>query len=141
MVPISKASFSAFGTAQYGCHVAAGAVDTDPFDEIVASQGPGPALPSSVEGYDYDGVAIVLLTGLQFQAFPPATYGVTARVGDIDTTGNGDILAGRGPDPAASADVRGFLWNGSGVSNISWCSFPTFPTLYGVDVDVAALGF
>ncbi|MFN7973752.1 MAG: M23 family metallopeptidase [Acidobacteriota bacterium] len=137
---IGKINFNAFATAQYGANVASGNPDADTFDEIVAAPGPGPALPSDVRGFDYDGAAIAAMPG--FAVTPFATlYGGRAGVADVASTTGAELIAGAGRDPAASSLVTTYSYGGGALQQ-SPALFTPFPgAFYGVNVSGGPLGF
>lgn len=103
---VLETAFRAFSRGAGGVRVAAGDVNGDGFDDIIA----GSATGSSVRVFDGHNVATVLK---EFRAFP-ATFrgGVTVAVGDVDGDGHDDVIVGAGRD---SNVARIFLSNASGT--------------------------
>ena len=135
---IAKVNFNAFpGT--YGVLAAAGDVDADGFAEIGSARGPGAANPTQLRGFDYDGAQVLMLPG--FDVTPFATsFGARVGLGDLTGQGIAALVAGAGPDPVATAEVRAWEYRGGALQPFG-TSFQPFAGFYGVNVSTGALGF
>ena len=137
---IAKVNFSAFTMQQYGVNVAGGDVDVDGYAEIGAAPGPGPTIGARFRGFDFDGVAIVPLTGFDSAIFS-SLYGGRLGLGDIDGDGGADLVAGAGQDPAADSSVRARSYSTGSLVALTGTPFVPFTSLYGVNVTAAELGY
>ena len=141
---LSGINFNAFAAPQYGANVAGGDVDADGFGEIVATPGPGPSaitFPARFRGYDFDGGPLSALPG--YDATPFATsYGGRVGLGDVTSDGDDELMAAPGRDPAASARVKPFHYDGASLTAVAPGVFTAFATgSYGVNVAGGALGY
>ncbi len=133
---IPAVSFMAYGTNQFGVKVTCGDVDGDGMDEIVTGPGPGTIFGAHIRGWDYDGLSLEPMTGLNFFAWahPLASYGanVFADV-DIDGDGRDDLVVGGGPDPELGTQVKVYRYDGVGVNE--WFSLEGYDGMtHGVNV-------
>ncbi len=140
---LSKVSFFAFGTLRYGASAATGDVDGDGYGEILAAPGPGAIFGAQVRGFDYDATAVTALAKVSFFAVPspPAQYGATVACSDVESDGYGgfgdgygEIVVGRGPDPAQLADVTIVDYDDAGVTTKRAVADACSGTHYGVIV-------
>ena len=113
-------------------------MDADGFHEIVAAQGPGPALSAQVKGFNFDDVAVSALPGYDVTPFA-SVYGARLNLGDLTGDGSWDLLAGAGRDPSASSTVLGYSYDGASLTQLPG-SFLPFTGTYGVNVAAGALG-
>lgn len=130
---MTRVSFFAYGTLQYGVNVTAGRVDGDRFAEIVTAPGPGPTFPAHVKGF---GVAVgppQPVAGLSFVAFPTPSYGGLAAAGDVDADGFAEIACAPGPGGTSAHPSRflGFDYDGSMVALAPGFDVTAFATWYG----------
>ncbi|MFN7971825.1 MAG: right-handed parallel beta-helix repeat-containing protein [Acidobacteriota bacterium] len=142
---IAKLSFHAYGTLKYGANLSGGALDGDPYDEILTGPGPGAAFGPLVRGWNFDGQGIATIGKISFWPFTVLQYGVLVAAGDVDADGFGEILASPGPGPSSSFPARfvGYDFDGTAVTPLPGCDATPFPTFYGGTVgasDVAATG-
>ena len=110
--PIAKLNFQAFSAVGYGAIVAEGDVDGDGFSEVLPGMGPGPGHPARLSGYDFDGVGINRISGLDAVVFP-SSYGLRPATGEILDDPGIEILASPGPDPGADSTVGLLSWDGT----------------------------
>jgi hypothetical protein len=105
-VPVSR--FPAFDTpSPYGAAIAAGDVDGDGKDEIIAARGP----------WRKNDTLITVLTGAgerltSFVAFPGKKYGVNVAAGDLNGDGRDEIIAALGPGQRYRPLIRVFTGSG-----------------------------
>jgi len=120
----------------FGVNVAAGDVDGDGVDEIVAGASPNPLQKAIVAVYKGDGT----FTGTRFQAYPANEYrfGVNVAARDLDGDGIAEIIAGPGPSPFSESWVRVFKGDGTLLSD----GFLAFPetTKLGVKISSGNVG-
>jgi fibronectin-binding autotransporter adhesin len=79
LTPISDVSFSAYDVDEFGVNVACGDIDGDGIDEIVTGPGPGEEYLAEIRAWNYDGVALERVEGLDILAYDEE-YGYGARV-------------------------------------------------------------
>ncbi|MFN7974024.1 MAG: hypothetical protein U0166_17035 [Acidobacteriota bacterium] len=139
---IAKVSFFAYNTLKYGVNPGAGDVEKDGFDEIVTGPGPGAVFGAQVRGFNVDGGVATAISKINFVAYASYRYGVNAASGDVDGDRFAEIVTGPGPDPAASADLRGFDYDGNVVGAIPAMSVDVWPGLtYGATVSPSLMGY
>ncbi|MFN7972099.1 MAG: PKD domain-containing protein [Acidobacteriota bacterium] len=127
--PIGKISFFAYSTLKYGCRATAGTIDAENvYDEILTGAGPGAVFSPHVRSFNYDNVSIS--PQASFFAFATGRYGADVAAGNTDADPASEIVAAHGPDPGATADVKGFDYGG-GVTN-AW-TVTAFTTLGGAE--------
>ncbi|MFN7973826.1 MAG: hypothetical protein U0166_16005 [Acidobacteriota bacterium] len=136
---INKINFNAFVALLYGVNIAWGDVDGDGFDELVATPGPGPTNPSRFLGFDYDGASIIQAPGFDITPFT-TFYGGRVGLGDLLGDGSEDLMAGAGPDPVATSEIKAFDYTGSALVAILPTIVP-FSGTYGVNPSGGALGY
>ena len=130
--------FDAFAGYRHGATPQAGDFDADGREEIAVAAGPGPTLPARAVGFDYTST-ISSLPG--FDVTPaPTLYGAHLGSADLDGSANRALIHGAGPDPAADATVRAFVWDGAALNGVS-TPFLAFGSAYGVTVAGGALGY
>lgn len=139
VVSLSRINFHAFPTRQFGAVVAAGDVDGDGRDEIVAAPGPGGALAAECKGFDDAGQGVVVVPGFVVTAFP-TLYGARVALGDLRARGRADLVAGAGPDPTADATVRIYGYAAGALEELPGSGFLPFASRFGVTVGTGALG-
>ena len=105
----------------FGVNVAAGDVDGDGEDEIIAGAGPNPLQKAVVAVYKGNGT----FTGVRFEAYPANDYrfGVNVAARDLDGDGVAEIITGLGPSPLHESWVRVFKGDGSLLSD-GFLAFP-----------------
>ena len=131
IVPMTGVSFDAFAGSRFGARVAAGDVDGDGIDDLLAGRGSGPAEPAQARGFEFDGGAVKWLAGFDTTVFP-SLHGVSVASGDIDRDGSDDLVAGAGPDPAADSTVRWLTYSPGSLSSSTDVG-PVFPgSAFGV---------
>jgi hypothetical protein len=116
---IPAVSYFAYGTFKKGVRVTCGDVDGDGIDEIVTGPGPSSVFGAHIRGWNYDGITLAGIPGINFFAWPPAEslYGATVSTGaDLDGDGRSEIFVGQGPDPTAGTQARVFSYDGSQIS-------------------------
>ncbi|MFN7975861.1 MAG: S8 family serine peptidase [Acidobacteriota bacterium] len=128
---IGKISFYAFSTLKFGAHASAASIDGDPFAEILATPGPSAAFGANVRAFNYDGAAIQGIAKVSFIA-NAFFYGARAVGGDLDNDGIEEIVTAPGPDPAATARIQGWNYDGTSLAAIASVDFDGMPgTLHG----------
>jgi hypothetical protein len=129
-------SFLAYGTNKYGVNVTCGDVDSDGIDEIVTGAGPGSVFGAHVRSWNYDGVSLTAISGINFFAWPPGgvSYGAKVFAGaDLDGDERDELIVSPGPDPSMATPVKVFTFDGSQVTE--WFSFEAFTGLtHGTNV-------
>lgn len=99
-------------------------------DGTYTGAGPGAVFGPHVRGWNYDGDAITPLPGFSIFAWDtePLSFGANVFAGvDLNNDGRDELVAGRGPDPAADTEVKVFTYDGETVSQ--WLSLEAFPGL------------
>ncbi|MFN7975390.1 MAG: VCBS repeat-containing protein [Acidobacteriota bacterium] len=137
---IQKIHYWAFATPSFGCRVAGGDVDSDAFDEIAATPGPGtgPAFQSTFSGFDYDGRATTALPGFLVTAFT-TEYGGRLALEQVGASDSADLVAGAGGDPAADSTVTSYWYDGQTLRLLSNTFLPFGPAAYGVTVSAGSV--
>ncbi len=144
---ISKVSFFAYATLEYGANAAAADVDGNGFAEILTAPGPGPSFAPHVRGFDFDGSAVAAIPGCSFFAFAGIVRGAWISGGDVDGDAFGEIVATPGPGASASYPARflGFKFTGSTIATLPGFDATPLSSRYGgraaigdVDLDGAA---
>jgi len=123
-------SYLAYGTDKFGVNVTCGDVDGDGIEEIVTGPGPGIVFGAHVRGWNYDGAALEVISGIDFFAWPYAGVRFGARVfagSDLDGDGRAELVVGGGPDPAAGTPVKVYRYEKGQVSE--WFSIEAFADL------------
>ncbi len=133
---MAKISFFAYKTLRWGAQVAAGEIDNDAYAEILTGPGAGQVFGSQVRGFNYDNNVIQGMTKVNFVPYT-TNYGVHVSAGDFDADGIEELETGPGPDPAASARIRGFNYDGGTIAGIF--DFTVGTTKYGATIDAADL--
>jgi hypothetical protein len=132
--------FVPFLTRGFGLNPAAGDLDGDGYDEIIAGPGPGPYHPATVRVLDETGAL-----RWQFQGYGTPRYGVNVAAGDLDGNGDQEIVTGAGPGAVYGPHVRGWTLSGDQVVPLGNVSFLAYGTRrWGVNVacgDIDGDGF
>ena len=137
---VQKVNFFSYATLKYGVNVASGDVDGDGYSELLTGPGPGQVFGPTVRGYQYDGIAVALISGLNFNAYGAAQYGVNLAGGDVDADGFADVATAPGPGAGAQfpSQFKGF--EGPPVAQLSGFDITLFPaTTYGGRVGLGDL--
>ena len=141
LAAIAKISFWALPILQFGGVVAAGDVEGDGFDEIVAAGGPGPTIPGRARGFDYDGTAIAALPGYDVTPFT-SHYGARVALGDVGAVRRDGLLIAEGPDPGAFSGAIIYRYDAVGGTLSGAFGFArVFPPGYGMTVATGDLGY
>ena len=137
--------FDAYAAASYGGRV--GSSNLDGIDAVLASPGPGPLQSARVRGFLIAG-GVAPMSEVDFEPFPLSAYGAEPLGGDVDGDTYEEIVVGRGPDPAAAGDVRGFDYGfvlghipSKVVTAIPSLSFSAHPWRYGLHAATGDFGF
>ncbi|MFN7974023.1 MAG: putative Ig domain-containing protein [Acidobacteriota bacterium] len=134
-LPISKVNFFAYATLRYGVNAGATRSDADAYAEILSGAGPGAVFGPHVRGWNYDGVSVLAIGGINYFAYGTLQYGVNIEGGDVDADGLGEILTGPGPGPTFGPQVRGWNVDGGSTTAIAKINFNAFGASgYGVNV-------
>ncbi|MFN7972184.1 MAG: Ig domain-containing protein [Acidobacteriota bacterium] len=132
---MGKVNYYAYGTLKYGANVSEGDVENDGFDEIVTGAGPGAVFGPHVRGWNFDGNALTPISKISYFAYGTLKYGVNVNGGSVDADRFSEILTGAGPSPTFAPTIRGWNYDGSGITSINKINFNPFTTLqYGVNV-------
>jgi len=125
------ARYSPYIVQGYGLISAAGDLDGDGYDELIAGPGPGPYHPALVQLLDWDGSRLA-----SFQAYGTPRYGVLVSCGDLNDDGVDEIVTGAGPGAVYGPHVRGWHWDGGSiVTPLPGVSFLAYGTnRWGVNV-------
>jgi hypothetical protein len=137
VTPKGGVGFFAYGTNKFGVNVTAGDVDGDGIDEIITGAGPGEIFGPHVRGWNYDGDTVTSLPGYSFFAWnDEVRFGVNVFAGaDLNGDGQTELVAGRGPDPAADTEVKVFTYDCNGATVSQWISLEAFPGMtHGTNV-------
>ena len=96
--------FQAYGSANWGTNVSAGAIDADGIDEILTGPGPGDIYGPHVRAWHEDGSPA---PKVNFYAYFTLRFGVNVTTGDVDMDGFDEIVTGAGPGAVFGPHVRG----------------------------------
>ena len=141
VIPVPGVSYFAYGTPKWGVNVAAGDIDGDGYDEIVTGAGPGTIYGPHVRGWDVDGGTAAAMPGVSFLAYGTNKFGVNVTCGDVDGDGIDEMVTGAGPGAVFGAHVRGWNYDGSGVTELPGINFFAWPpgeARYGAKVFAGA---
>jgi len=140
VTPMARVSFLAYGTRKFGVHVTCGDVDGDTIDEIVTGAGPGAVFGPQVRGFNYDGLSLTPVSGINFFAYAARHRGVHAACGGLQGSDADEIITGPGPGPSFASHVRGWIYSGTSVHPLPGVSFFAYPRPgYGVRVGAGNL--
>ncbi|MFN7971833.1 MAG: Ig domain-containing protein [Acidobacteriota bacterium] len=137
--PMSKINAIVF-SGNYGLNVAAGELDRDPYDEILASKGPDPTFNDDFAGFDYDATALKSIINQAATYGNQNVQGVRCWACDLDSDGIEEILTAPRTDPASLKQIRGWSWDGGPLQSIATTQFDQSPT-YGASVSGGDFGF
>ena len=129
--PITSFSLTVAGWGSSGVSGAAARLDADGFAEILTGAGPGAALPATIRGWNYDGVTVTAIAGINFAAFAGTTHGAIPSGGDVDGDGFDEIAATPGPGPTNPPNYSGFDYDGVAVAPAPGYAVTPYVTLYG----------
>ena len=127
----SGLSFDAFSIPGFGARAAVGDLVPGAGDEVVVAMGPGPTFPATMRAFALDAAGATPLAGYLLTPFP-SLYGGSPGLGDIDGDALAELLAGAGPDPAASARLRVLRYEGVNLRPLPVFLMP-FPSSFGVN--------
>jgi hypothetical protein len=119
---IARLDLVAFPSGGHGVEPASADADGDGRAELAGARGPSSALGAEVVGFGFDGSSVAPLPGFAATPFP-TRYGCRPGLADVDPVAGDDrweLLAGPGPDPAATAVLAAFSWSGTGLARLPW---------------------
>lgn len=133
---MGKVNFYAYGTLKYGVKVGCGNLDSDSYEEILTSPGPGSVFGPHVRGWNYDNTVITPITGISYFAYGTLRYGANVASADVDWDMFDEILTGAGPSSVFGPQIRGFNVDGGPVTPMGKINFVAFgaPQQYGAEV-------
>ena len=135
---LGKVNFYAYGTLRFGANVAGGAIDGDPYSEILTGAGPGAVFGPHVRAFDYDASTLTAIAKVSYFAYSTLKFGVNVAAGAIDGDVYEEIVTGPGPGVIFGPQVRAFDVDGGSVTSIAKVNFNAFPTPnYGARVTSA----
>jgi len=123
VTPMTDVSFFAYGTLKYGVNVSCGDVDGDGIDEIITGAGPGAVFGPHVRGWNYDGMALAPISGINFFAYGTPRWGVNVACGDLDGDGRDEMITGPGPGVIFGPQVRGWQYADGSTSPLGGVNF------------------
>ena len=74
------------------------------------------------------------VSGLVFFAPFPKQYGARATGADVTANGSGEVLVAPGPNPATTARVTGYTYDGAKTTALQGFDIAPFPSPYGASV-------
>ena len=133
--PIQKVNFYAYGTLRFGVNVGSAELEGDGYDEILSGAGRGAVFGPHVRGFNYDGATLTAVAKVSFFAYQTLKYGVNVEDGDVDADVYAEILTGPGPGAIFGPQVRGFDYDGTGITAINKINFNAYTaTFHGVNL-------
>jgi hypothetical protein len=133
--PMPGVNFLAYGTHKFGVNVAAGDIDGDGYDEIVTGAGPGAVFGPHVRAWNVDDGTATAIPSVSYFAYGTPRWGVNVATGDLDGDGIDEIITGAGPGTVYGPHVRGWNFDGAGITTLPGLSFLAYGTpQYGVNV-------
>jgi len=136
--PVVTATVTPYGST-YGARVGNGNVDgTETLharDELLTGPGPSPALGPHVRAFRRDELGLLSIDKVSFYAYGTLRNGVSVVGPDFDLDDSDEITTGAGPGTVFGPHVRGFNFDGVGLTAVSKVNFFAYGTLrYGVEV-------
>ena len=138
LTPMPAINFFAFSPGTHGVWIDGGDVTGDTDGELVAGRGPDLAQSPQIRGFDFSG-AISPLSG--FDTTLVGGYGARGTTGDIDGDGIGELVAGSGDDPASTALIQSYDYDGASLTSVGTGTFAPFTTAYGVVPATGTFGY
>ena len=136
--PTASASWSAYGTNQAGVNVAGADIVGGSTWEVLTGPGPGPVFGPQVRGWLATGAPI---SKVNYYAYGTLRFGAHAAGAELDVDGHQEILSSPGPGGVFGPHVRGWNYDGAGLSAIARISFFAYSTLrFGARVAGGDLG-
>jgi hypothetical protein len=123
-----KSGFTAPFDYGFSVNLAAGDLNGDGYDEIIAGAGPHSKASDIIKVFDKDGQIT-----LEFNTNITRLYGVNVATGDLDGDGLAEIIAGAGAGKINRAIVK--VFDSSGIEQ---ARFKAMNTRYGVQVGFGA---
>jgi len=82
-----------------------------------------------VRGWNVDGGAARPIGGVSYFAYGTPRWGVNVSCGDLDGDGIDEIVTGPGPGEQFSSHVRGWNYDGEGLTSIAGVNFISHPNI------------
>ena len=130
--PLAPLNFYAYGTLKYGVKVAAADHDADGYDVLLTAAGPGLPFGPHLRAFRFDGRVVAAERAYSFYAFGTLHWGAEVTAGDITFDGAEEVIAGPGPGPSFSANVRGFVRRSGRPAAMPGVNFVAHSTRFGV---------
>ena len=142
---MGKVNFYAYGTLKFGTNVSSADVEGDAFDEILTGPGPGAVFGPHVRAFNFDATSVSAVAKINFFAYSTLKFGTNVSSGSVDADAFAELLTGPGPGAIFGPQVRGFNYDGVGLTGIAKINFNAFSVpQYGVNLaggDVDGDGF
>ncbi|MFN7972181.1 MAG: FG-GAP-like repeat-containing protein [Acidobacteriota bacterium] len=121
-------SFYAYGTLRYGVTPRGIQADTDSYDEILTTPGPGIVFGPHIRVFGFDGT-VVKATATSYFAYGTLRYGANAAAAELDGAGPDEVITAPGAGPTLQGNVRGWRIDAAkpgGIAAIGGISFTAF---------------
>ncbi|MFN7972696.1 MAG: Ig domain-containing protein [Acidobacteriota bacterium] len=108
-------------------------LEVTPVPDYVTGEGLGPGNENRVAAYDETGAP----TPVDFRAYSAGSWGVNVSGGNVDPDAHDEIVTGPGPGATLGPHVRGFRFDGSPISKVTFFAYGTLR--YGVNAAAASI--